>query len=261
MAMNAADGFSSYYADLLDGRYDCVDRLVVNAYFAMGQTGGGMRAWWRRWQGNEMCLDDAHLRDLAGTFSRRVRGYCAKHGIPLIEAKAGERKHELAEEYRPKNPDYQGLFLIITAAAPAPVWEVKRTADGRIMDIHHRKSWPYIKHYHFHLMDPEWGHVTIRMSGYPPFGAQVILNGHEWVERRAHRDGVVVAKSSNCFIEGSDFVQIDTLAEKLNLAMSGGSLRAVCERWIYSSCLVFVLNKEEVARSGFVYRTRFPNWS
>jgi hypothetical protein len=21
-------------------------------------------------------------------------------------------------------------------------------------------------------MDPEWGHVTVRMSGHPPFGAQ-----------------------------------------------------------------------------------------
>jgi hypothetical protein len=39
--MSADEQFSGYYADLLEGRYDCVDRLVVNAYFAMGQTGGG----------------------------------------------------------------------------------------------------------------------------------------------------------------------------------------------------------------------------
>jgi hypothetical protein len=25
-------------------------------------------------------------------------------------------------------------------------------------------------------MDPDWGHLTIKMSGHPPFGAQVILN-------------------------------------------------------------------------------------
>ena len=34
-------------------------------------------------------------------------------------------------------------------------------------------------------MDPDWGHVTIKMSGHPPFGAQVILNGHEYVARQA----------------------------------------------------------------------------
>jgi hypothetical protein len=138
--MNTPDEFSRYYAELMDGVYDCVDRLVVNAYFPMGQTGGGMRSWWRRLRGDDSELDDAHLRDLAGTFSRRVRGYCEKHAIPLIEAKAGERKHELAEEHLPGDPGFQGLFLVITANAPAPVWEVKRNAEGRIADLHHRKN-------------------------------------------------------------------------------------------------------------------------
>lgn len=252
--MNEDDKFSSYYSDLLEGRYDCVDRLVINAYFPMGQTGGGMRAWWRQLYGDDSTLDDSHLRDLAGTFSRRVRGYCDKHGTPLIEAKPGERKHELAEQHIPSDPDYRGLFLVITANAPAPVWEVSHTPDGRIADLHHRKTWPFIKHYHFHLMDPEWGHVTIRMSGYPPFGAQVILNGHEWVQRKAIVENLSVNKSSNCFVEGSDFKDVNRLAQNLNEAMAGGSLRAVCERWIYSSCLCFVLSQEEIQRSGFAYQ-------
>lgn len=39
--MNAPDEFSTYCADLLEGSYDCVDRIVLNAYFPLGQTGGG----------------------------------------------------------------------------------------------------------------------------------------------------------------------------------------------------------------------------
>jgi len=42
--MNTPDDFSRYYAELLDGIYDCVDRIVLNAFFSMGQTGGGMRS-------------------------------------------------------------------------------------------------------------------------------------------------------------------------------------------------------------------------
>ncbi len=34
-----------------------------------------------------------------------------------------------------------------------------------------------------------WGHVTIKMSGHPPFGAQIILNGHEYVARQAEAAG------------------------------------------------------------------------
>jgi hypothetical protein len=31
------DQFSALYQDLLEGSYDCVDRVVLNAYFSMGQ--------------------------------------------------------------------------------------------------------------------------------------------------------------------------------------------------------------------------------
>jgi hypothetical protein len=56
------------------------------------------------------------------------------------------------------------------------------------------------------------------MCGYPPLGAQVILNGHERVEREAVRMQTTVTKNGNCFIEGSDFNAINRLASGLNCA-------------------------------------------
>src|SRR5262249_3557659 len=47
-------------------------------------------------------LDDKHLREMAGTFSRRLHAFCAKQGIPIIEAGSGERNHELAAPHVPK---------------------------------------------------------------------------------------------------------------------------------------------------------------
>jgi hypothetical protein len=145
------------------------------------------------------------------------------------------------------------LFLVITGNAPAPVWEVKRNAQNQIIEVQHRRKWPYVKHYYFHLIDGEWGHVTLRMCGYPPFGTQVILNGHEWVERQAVRQQVTVAKSGNCFVEGSDFAQVNRLAALLQRESAIGKLAAVCDRWIYSSALCFALTREEQQRSGFHY--------
>ena len=37
LAMTASDAFSEYYAELLQGTYDCVDRIVLNAFFPVGQ--------------------------------------------------------------------------------------------------------------------------------------------------------------------------------------------------------------------------------
>ena len=69
------DGLSTLYQDLLSGSYDCVDRIVLNAYFTMGHSPGGFRLWWRALTGSDEALDNAHLMRMAGRFSRRLRGY------------------------------------------------------------------------------------------------------------------------------------------------------------------------------------------
>jgi hypothetical protein len=37
-----ADDFSEHYGDLLSGSYDCVDRIVLKAYFPLGCRPGGV---------------------------------------------------------------------------------------------------------------------------------------------------------------------------------------------------------------------------
>src|SRR5258707_1223308 len=117
-------------------------------------------------------FENSHLMRLAGRFSRRIRGYAKAHGIPVIDCSAGQRKHDLAEEYLAKTTVTQGLFLVLVGRAQAPVWDVSAKHH-----IERKKPMPYVNHYSFHILDPDWGHLTIKISGHPPFPAQVILNG------------------------------------------------------------------------------------
>ena len=128
--MKEADDFSPYHEELLDGQYDCVDRIVLNGYFPLGQQGGGFRTWWRRLTGSDATLDREHLQRLAGRFSRRLHAYAQAHHIPVIHCAPGARKHEVAEKYLPQDPTFEGLFLILVAKAPALVWEVTKTKTG-----------------------------------------------------------------------------------------------------------------------------------
>jgi hypothetical protein len=159
--------------DLLSGSYDCVDRIVLNAYFSLGHNPGGFRVWWRRLHGDsDEELDNTHLMRMAGRFARRVRAWAGAQGIPVIDCKQGERKHQLAEEYLATRSVGLGVFLILVARASAAVWEVTRSSSGVIVTV--AKKMAFVTHYSFHIMDPQWGHGTIKMSGHPPFGAQVI---------------------------------------------------------------------------------------
>jgi len=128
-----ADGLSNVYHDLLDGSYDCVDRIVLNGYDNPLDALGGRR------------------------FARRIRGYAKAHQIPVIDCGAGERKHNIAEEHLKTTKVKRGLFLVLVGRAQARVWDV-----GKNYHIEAKKPMPYVNHYSFHILDPDWGHITIK---------------------------------------------------------------------------------------------------
>jgi hypothetical protein len=246
------DELTERYGDLLAGSYDCVDRIVLNAYFSLGHNPGGFRVWWRRLHGDsDEQLDNTHLMRMAGRFSRRVRASATAHGIPVIDCKRGERKHQLAEEYLATHTVGPGVFLILVARASAAVWEVTRSRSGVIVNL--AKKMSFVNHYSFHIMDPEWGHVTIKMSGHPPFSAQIILNGHEYVAAQASAAGIGFTQQGNCFTAVADPAGLAQVADTLSQPATVGRLSQVCDRWIYSACLCFGLDLDEQDRSGFRY--------
>jgi hypothetical protein len=249
--MSAA--LSSQYADLLTGSYDCVDRIVLRAYNPFCASPGGFRTWWRQLYGTDDQLDNAHLMRMAGRFSRRLHAFAHAHQIPLDECPRGERKHRLAEAYLAEHPQSRGLFLIQVSRAVAPVWEAERAAaSGALCNLRSKKA--FVNHYSFHVLDPEWGHLTIKMSGHPPFGAMILLNGHEYVRVRAARTGLAVGSEGNYFTQLPDAVRLAAVAETVAAESAIGRLLAVCERWIYSCCLCFGLARAEQERTSFRYQ-------
>ncbi len=170
----------------------------------------------------------------------------------MIDCKAGERKHRIAEEYLAEHPEVRvGVFMILVNRSPATVWKVDRSAAGV---IHHlEKTRQFANHYSFHIIDPTWGHVTIKISGHPPFGAQVMLNGHEYVAAAARAAGIGFTKEGNCFTQVSDPERLAQIADTLSGPGTIGRLSQVIDRWIYSACLCYGLGIDEQQHSGFRY--------
>ena len=248
--MSTPDDFSTYVADLLSGTYDCVDRISVRGYFPLGQTSGGLLTWWNRLFPNT-ALSEQRLRKLAGDFARRVHAFARKHKIALRYFAIGDKtKHAQAEKLRPVDPKFRGVFAIFVAKAPALVWQAKNNRDGKVV-LRRPKNWRLVYHYHFHIVDPQWGHLTITMSGHPPFGLQISLNGHEWVQPQAQKQAISWVKEGNCFVGG--LASLNRLAQQLDGTRGLARLGQVVDRWVYSACLCFALSREQQQRSGFHY--------
>lgn len=249
--MDSTDPFGLAYSDLLTGQYDCVDRIILNAYFPLACSPGGFRTWWRTLTGGDETLDNTHLMRMAGRFSRRVRGWARKENIPVIDCAAQERKHEIAEEHLPKDPEKEGIFLVLVNRAPAPIWDVHRYGNGGI-DLRRKKPLPYVNHYTFHIWDRKWGHVAVRVCGHPPFSAMIMLNGHEYVAQSATLAGIGFGKEDNCFTELADALGLQRVADTLRSQDAIGHLMQVGEHWL-KRCLCFALDSDEQKRTGFCY--------
>jgi len=181
--MGYKDNITEHYWEIIEGTYDCIDRLVLNAYYPQLLIPGGFRNWYRDLKGSDKELDNAALMRMAGRFGRRIKAFCESQHIPLTFFKPGERKHEAAELLIPQDPSFSGIFAVFVSRAPGLLWDIKRFENGG-MDIRRKKTCSFVNHFSFHIIDPEWGHLAIKMCSHPPYGCQVLLNGHEWVEYR-----------------------------------------------------------------------------
>lgn len=67
------------------------------------------------------------------------------------------------------------------------------------IDIRKKEPQPYVNHYSFHIVDDDWGHITIKLYPHPPFNAQIMLNGHEYVAAQARKENISFTKEGNFF--------------------------------------------------------------
>jgi hypothetical protein len=142
------------------------------------------------------------------------------------------------------------VFLILVARAKAPLWEIDRS-DTTIRNIRRKEG--YVNHDYFHIQDPDWGHLCSKLCGHPPFPVTIMLNGHEWVERTAHQQGLSFTKEGNCFTDANSWEDLDQCAETLSTPSAIGRLIEVIQRWLLSTCLIFALDHAEQEQSGFQY--------
>jgi len=141
--MRYKDKITEHYQEVIEGTYDCIDRLVLNAYYPQLLIPGGFRNWYRDLKGSDKDLDNAALMRMAGRFGRRVKAYCESEKIPLTFFKPGERKHEAAELLIPKEPSFSGIFAVFVSRAMGLLWDIKRFKMG---------GWISARKKHVHLL-------------------------------------------------------------------------------------------------------------
>jgi hypothetical protein len=236
--------FVAAHRNLLDGVYLSFDRIVINGYFRLLNSPGGMVTWFRRLHPDKG-LNKSQLLRFAYRCARRIYAFAKANHIKVLGNVKNERKHELAQRYLKTFDKEEGIFLIMKVREMTTVYDshTPKTKPDTLTP-HLEKKLRYVHYYYFHIKDKNWGHVTIGISPHPPFAAKIILNAHHWLANRADQHGQDYQKFENCLVDFSHEQYIQELADTL----TEGHLLELCRRW--TPRVMMGLTTEEILASG-----------
>lgn len=229
-------------ADVIDRHVtfelESIDRMYLNVYQPMLQTGGGVSCFFRGHRGEAFAT--AHvMSQMTRKFVNNVEQFAEKLGLPVIPFQKGVRKEELFHEHLihfefPEALEQfeadEGVVMIGKAQEKATVY---RTYTRHFADTDQTCPWltkstAMVNHYYFYCLDKEFGPFFIKFCSYFPYNARLCLNGHQYCKRQLEKRGIGFEASDNAILKCDDPKALQQIAEGLSAA----KLNALLRRWL-----------------------------
>ena len=170
---------------------ECIDRMYLNVYVPVLQTGAGASYFFRQIRGNPM-PSSALMAPMTRRFVAAVEAFAKREGVDLIRFERGERKDERTKEYLRHFAGSEEVLYIGKAQERARVLRTERRHDPVT-----GAPYPWladttamVNQYYVYLVDEDFGPLFVKFCSYFPYNAKVCLNGHEYVKRQLAKRGI-----------------------------------------------------------------------
>jgi hypothetical protein len=206
----------------------CIDRLYLNGYVPMLQTAGQLCTFLREHLGYPL-PSPALFRPLHDRFVGEVTAFAERAAIPLVHFERGQRKDDVAAQYRARSAGTEGVVFIGVAQEKASAFKARKVRGpqgGVGFDFARRAVW--VNHYYFYLQDAEWGPAFVKVGTYLPYPVRVCLNGHEWAKQQLRRLGIGFESLDNGFLACDDPARLQAVCDQLSPA----DVQAFFDRWV-----------------------------
>ena len=206
-------------AELLDGHVslelESLDRLYLNGYVPMLQTGGQVVRFLQQQRGGKVC-SPALLGQNGDAFKAAVDRFAAGHGLTPHEFSRRERKDDTAAVHRASFRGTEGVYLLGVAQEKCSAFRSHkhRSSSGRVHFEFNRQP-VCVNHYYFYLQDEDFGPAFIKVGTYAPYPIRVCLNGHEWLKRQLAKAGIDFEALDNGILSCADPQQLPRIAGRL----------------------------------------------
>jgi hypothetical protein len=168
-----------------------IDRLYLNAYQPMLQTGGGVNAFFRQHRGATVA-STVLMAPMSRDFVNQIRRFAEAEVLDIVRFEKGERKDDITQDRLKRCQFDEGVLYIGVAQEKFSTFRVTKQINAET-----GQPFPWLSRssvmcnqYYFYLLDEDFGPMFIKFSSYFPYTARICLNGHEYVKRQLAKRGI-----------------------------------------------------------------------
>jgi hypothetical protein len=206
-----------------------IDRLYLNLYQPMLQTGAGVAAFFKQHRGAKVA-STALMGPMSHAFVKAIRDFAKREGVEIVSFAKGERKDEVTKQRLQGFGRSEGVLYIGKAQEKFASFRVTKKLSERT-----GKPFPWLSrgtvlcnHYYFYLVDEDFGPLFIKFASYFPYTARVCLNGHEYAKRQLAKEGIAFEALDNGVLSCADPTRLQQVLEELTVA----KIQTMVDKWL-----------------------------
>jgi hypothetical protein len=206
-----------------------IDRMYLNVYVPRLQIVEGVRGFIRRHRGYPVA-STRMVEPITRRFVAAIEQFVRDHDLPLVSFDKGQRKEDVAAQYRTNFSEPEGVVFLGKAQEKCAVYRTEKRRNpytGRTY-AWIVKSTALVNHYYFYCVDRDFGPFFLKFCSYFPYNAKLCLNGHEYVKRQLAQQAIAYEALDNGILSCEDPQRLQALADGLSAA----KIAALLRKWL-----------------------------
>jgi hypothetical protein len=205
-----------------------IDRMYLNVYQPKLQAEKQAACFFRFHRGQPVASSSL-MGVMTNAFLRQVDDFVEQQQIPIVAFKKGQRKDDVAAEYRQRFQGTEGVLFLGKAQEKVTVFRTEKRTDSQ------GQKYPWIvksatpvNQFYFYCIDDDFGPFFLKFSTYFPYNAKLCLNGHEYVKRQLAKEGIVFEALDNGVLSCANPQRLQQLCDGLSAA----KIDALLRKWL-----------------------------
>lgn len=221
---SVADVLQNHVALEVEG----IDRMYLNVYQPKLQMEKGAACFFR-FHRKQPVASSSLMGVMTNAFLQQVDAFVEQHGIPIVQFRKGQRKDDIAAEYRARFQGTEGVLFLGKAQEKANVFRTeKRTGKNGKKYAWIVKSSTPVNQFYFYAIDEDFGPFFLKFCTYFPYNAKLCINGHEYVKRQLAKEGIAFEPLDNGVLSCADPKRLQAICDGLSAA----KINALLRKWL-----------------------------